>query len=135
MIFWRCREDRVALAAKTPVAFSLREQHAHFRLAAGGQQGQSIEGAGQSALLDEFAAALAKPAGQLQTGIFERAHIGQALTRCAFRGGKEKDSQRAKLAGEVLLCTPEFDRPERRRTLKNLGLCVGERLWSRSLTS
>ena len=80
-----------------------------------------------SALLDEFAAALAKPAGQLQARIFERAHIGQALTRCAFRGGKEKDSQRTKLTGEVLLCTPEFDWPKRRRTLKYPGrecLCV-----------
>lgn len=128
MILRRCRQDRVALAAKTPVAFSLREQHAHFRLAAGGQQGQSIEGAGQSAPVDEFAAALAKPAGQLQAKIFERAHISQALMRCAFRGGKEQDGQRTKLADEVLLCAPEFDRPERRRTLKNLGLCVGESL-------
>jgi hypothetical protein len=50
------------------------------------------------------------------------------LKRCAFRGGKEQDSQRTKLADEVRLCAPEFDRPERRRTLKNLGLCVGESL-------
>ena len=105
----RCgRQDRVTLAAKTPVAFSLREQHAHFRLAAGGQQGQSIEGAGQSALLDEFAAALAEPARQLQARVIERAHIGQALAWCAFCGGEEKDGQRSKFAGQVLLRTPGF---------------------------
>src|SRR4029079_15943048 len=81
MIFRGGCQNRVPLTAKTPVELSWREQQAHFRLTAGSQQGQSIEGAGQSALLDEFAAALAKPAGQLQARIFEGAHIGQALTR------------------------------------------------------
>src|SRR5690349_25005031 len=55
MILRRGRQDRVALTAKGPVAFGLREQRAHFRVAAGGQQGRSIEGAGQGALLNEFA--------------------------------------------------------------------------------
>lgn len=107
MILGRGRQDRVTLAAKTPVAFSLREQRAHFRLAAGGQQGQSIERTGQGALLDEFAAALAEPA-QLQARVIELAHVGQASAWCAFCGGEEKDGQRSKFAGQVQLYTLGF---------------------------
>jgi hypothetical protein len=56
MILRRGRQDRVTLAAKTSAAFSLGEQHAHFRLAAGGEKSQSVERTGQGAPLDEFAA-------------------------------------------------------------------------------
>src|SRR6188474_288372 len=85
MIFWRCSENWIALTAVAPVALRLCEQGANFRLAAGGQQCQPVERADQSALRDEFATALAEPTGQLQAWIFELAHIGQALTWCAFR--------------------------------------------------
>src|SRR6476620_8796768 len=81
---------------------------ADFRIAAGGQQGQSIERAGQSALLDKLGAALAEPTRQLQARVVECAPVGQALAWCAFCGGEEKDGQRSKFAGEVLLCALGF---------------------------
>ena len=62
MILWRCRKDCIALAAIASIEFNLREQRTDLRLAAGGQQRQSVECTSQGALLDEFSAALAEPA-------------------------------------------------------------------------
>lgn len=92
----------------------------------GGQKGQSIERAGQSALLNEFAAALAEPARQLQARIIERTHVGEALAWCASCGGEEKDGQRSKFAGQVLLCTLGFVWSKCRSVIDDRGVRISE---------
>src|SRR5262245_41418792 len=74
MIFWRWREDRVALPAVAAGKFGLGKQRTDFGLVAGSQERQSIKRASQGALLDEFRATLAEPTGQLQTRIIVGAH-------------------------------------------------------------
>src|SRR5450830_463148 len=70
----RRRQQRVALAAETAIKLGLREQRADFRLAAGGEQCQPVERAGERAAFDEIGAALAEPAGQLQQWVVIGAH-------------------------------------------------------------
>src|SRR5262245_59387010 len=126
MIFRGSGQDRIALTAKRAVTLCLRKQCTNFWLAASGQQSQPIERTGQGALLDEFASTLAEPAGQLQARVTECAYIGQALTRCAFRSGKEKDRQRAKLAGQLLIRASEIVWSKLRCPIGDHGLRIGE---------
>ena len=98
MILRRRRQDCITLAAKASIEFGLREQRADLRLAAGGEQCQSVERTGQRALLDEFGAALAEPAGQLQSRIIVRAHEAKAMAWRAFRGVEGNDRQRTEFA-------------------------------------
>jgi hypothetical protein len=62
MIFGRGGQDRIALATIAAIEFSLGEQGAQLGLAARRKESQTIERAGQRALLDEFRAALTEPA-------------------------------------------------------------------------
>ncbi len=90
MIFRRRRQERLALPAEAAAEFGLREQRGDLGFAAGGQQCQPVECAGQRAALDEIRSALAKPAGQLQPRIIIAAHESEAMPGYAF-GGREAD--------------------------------------------
>ena len=72
------------MATITAIEFGLSEQGAKLGLAARGKERQSVKRARQGALLDEFRAALAEPAGQLQTRIVIGAHKAEAIALCPF---------------------------------------------------
>ena len=107
------------------IELGLREQGADFWLAAGREQRQPVERAGQRAGLDRLAA-LAEPAGQLQPRIVVGAHEGEAVAGRAFRGVEGNDRQRAEFARQRLIGGPQRNRSERGGGRRDRGLRIGE---------
>src|SRR5476649_448101 len=87
-ILKRGRQQQLALAAEAAIELGLRKQGAHFRLAAGGEQRQPVERAGQRAGLDKIGAALAEPAGQLQARIVIGSREAEAVGATPFEVSK-----------------------------------------------
>src|SRR5665647_665006 len=110
-VFRRRRQQRFALAAEAAVEFGLREQRADLRLAAGRQQSQPVERAGQSAARYQTSR-LTEPARQPEVWIVIGADEAEALA-CHAVGGLETDeAERAELAGQRLAVRRHRDRTE-----------------------
>ena len=88
MVFRRCSQYCIALAAIAAIEFGPCEQRADLWFATGREQRQPVERTRQRASFDEFGASLTKPAGYLQSWIAIGAHETEAVAWRSFRGCK-----------------------------------------------
>ena len=82
-------KEHAALAAEGALEFGAREQRGELRLAAGREQAEAIERAGDHAAIDQLGARIAEPAADFETRLLEVARKAQAAARAAGRSVSE----------------------------------------------